>query len=137
MSTFLNRRAGVLALAALGLAVLSGCSGRPSVSGNVTFNGEPVDGGVITFVPEGKGQRASAPIKEGKFTLPATASPGKNKVEVLWNKKTGKKVAVPGDPGNLTDATVQVIPPKFNQSTTLTEEVKSGSNAFSFDLRSR
>ena len=132
-----RRAPAALALAAA-LAFLSGCSGRPSVSGTVTFNGQPVDGGVIVFIPEGQGgKQASAPIVDGKFSISSGEgpTPGKNRVEITWHKKTGKKVPTPGDPGTEIDETVQVIPNQFNTGSTLVEEVKPGSNEFKFDLK--
>jgi len=131
------RRGPFLTLAvACSLLFLAGCGGRGAVSGNVTFNGEPVDGGTITFVPEGAGNRASAPIVNGKYEMPSKAGPsaGKNRVEILWNKKTGKKVGVAGDTGNLTDETFQVLPGNYNTNSVLTAEVKSGANTFDFKL---
>jgi hypothetical protein len=130
------------ASAALGLAAVllwfSGCSGGPSASGTVSFNGASVDNGTIIFSPEGNTkEKASAKIVDGKFTIPSQTglSTGKNRVEIYWNQKTGKQVGTPGDTTLMMDETVQVIPNQFNTGSTLTEEVKSGSNTFTFDLK--
>ncbi len=123
-----------LALAAV-LVLFSGCS-KPSASGTVTFNGEPVDNGSIIFSLESDGKvQASAKIIDGKFSIPSGTglATGKNRVELYWDKKTGKKVGTPGDRGTLIDETVQVIPSQFNTASTLTEEIKAGSNTFAFD----
>jgi len=131
----------------LALAVLAGCSSskRVPVSGTVTFDGKPVDGGVIAFLPEGdvapggKGT-VSGEIVEGKYSLPSGRGPdaGKYKVQITWNKKTGKQIDTPGDPGTKMDDTVQVIPPKYNKQTILTAEIKSGSNDnVNFELTSK
>jgi hypothetical protein len=56
-------------LAALCAATLAGCGGgdeRRSLSGTVTFNGQPVVFGEVVFRPE-KGPEGSATIREGKF----------------------------------------------------------------------
>jgi hypothetical protein len=128
-----------LTLAALVLS-LSGCSGEPAVTGTVTLNGEPVDGGAIIFTPDGvSGLKAAARIVDGKFTIPAGGglSVGLNRVEILWKKKTGKQIAVPGDAGHTTDETIQVVPDVYNARSTLKEEVKEGSNTFTFELKGK
>jgi hypothetical protein len=125
----------VPALLATVVLLCSGCS-RPSASGTVTFNGTVVDDGAIIFTSsEDATLKTGAKIIDGQFTIPAGMAPGKNRVEIYWNKKTGKQVATPGDADVARDETVQVIPPEFNKSTTLTEEIKSGSNTFAFDLK--
>jgi hypothetical protein len=135
-SRFVSR---ALALGALALC-LSGCaSSQPIATGTVTFNGEVVDGGAIVFVPENGSTRKAAQIRDGKFTIPVESgmSPGKYRVEILWNKKTGKQIPVPGDAGQKTEEMIQVIPDKFNAHSTLQEEVKGGSNTFTFDLQGK
>ncbi|MFO0928491.1 MAG: hypothetical protein U0736_15950 [Gemmataceae bacterium] len=127
-----------LAAASFILVLLSGC-GKPSVSGTVTLDGKPVDGGVISFVADGTNKQANADIVGGKYDFGAKPGPtaGKNKVEILWNKKTGRKIPVPGDPGNMTDESVQAIPAQYNSASTLTADVKSGANKLDFTLTSR
>jgi hypothetical protein len=73
---------------------------------------------------------------DGKYSLDNTRGPfpGKYKVEILWNKKTGKKVGTPGDPGVQMDETQQILPAKYNTATTLTADIGSGSNTKDFDL---
>ena len=131
-----RRAVAALALAAFPL-LLSGC-GRPSAGGTVTFNGAAVDDGAIIFSPEGdETAKATAKIVEGKFTIPSGSGlkSGKNRVEIFWHKKTGRQVDTPGDVGRKMDETVQVIPAEFNTASNLKEEVKSGENTFTFDLK--
>ena len=129
-----RRAVAALALAAFPL-LLSGCGG-PSAGGTVTFNGAAVDDGAIIFTPEGdESTKASAKIVDGKFTIPAGLKSGKNRVEITWHKKTGRQIDTPGDAGRKMDETVQVIPAQFNTASTLKEEVKSGENTFTFDLK--
>jgi len=135
MCYFGPRRYGLCALA---LFLLVGCGGnRAAVKGKVTFNGEPVESGNIAFVPAGDGPRASGEISGGTYSIDADhgPGPGKHKVEVYWNKKTGKKVGTPGDTEVKMDETRQIIPFKFNAQSELTADVKSGSNTFDFDLK--
>ena len=98
--------------AAVLAAALSGCSSQATVKGTVRFDGQPVENGGITFIPAGAGgQKAGAEIRNGTYEIPRdrAPAPGKYKVEVTWNKKTGKQVTVPGDPGNKIDETQQAI----------------------------
>ena len=127
-----------LILALLGLA---GCSGQPSVQGTVTFDGTPVDDGAISFVPTGGGTGGAgtvgAPIVDGKYTVAGKGvAPGSYRVEIIWRKKTGRKVPTPGDPGNMIDQVVQAIPPQYNTNSTLTRDIKPGTNTLDFDLKS-
>src|SRR4051812_5184212 len=82
------------------LLLLTGCgdSGRASVEGKVTLDGQPVDGGRIMFIPLGNEDNrrvfANAMIVEGKFELGPDNGPnlGRNKVEIVWYRTTGRKV---------------------------------------------
>jgi hypothetical protein len=137
-----SRHLFLLSTLAAALFVLTGCSGgRPAIEGTVTLNNEPVDGGTITLVPVGKDHQnrtpVSIPIVGGKFALLAGKGPkvGEYRVEIVWKKKTGKKVPVPGDPGNEMDETVEAIPPKYNTESMEKVEVKSSGNSFNFPLK--
>lgn len=123
----------------LAVAVLSLVGCGPSgpvtypVSGTVTFDGQPLPEGFITFVPEGDISPDAGKIVEGKFEFRAQA--GKKRIEINANRtKPGAKVepsmgAVPFE---------QYIPEAYNTKSTLTEEVKSsGENKFTFDLKSK
>lgn len=60
----------VLALLAPLVLAASGCSAPGGVvSGTVTYEGEPVKTGYVTFAPaDGKGPSVGAPITDGKYT---------------------------------------------------------------------
>lgn len=123
----------------LALAACPGCS-KPSVHGQVTYDGQPMDGGRISFIPTGgQGKSATADIVAGKYTIPANLAPGSGtyKVEIYWKQKTGRKVPVPGDPGSTTDEAVEVVPPAYNSSSVLTKEIKGGDNTLDFEVKSR
>jgi hypothetical protein len=112
---------------------LGGCGGDNLVelSGLVTFNGEPVKNGTISFIPiDGKGQTAGALIVEGRYSV--QISPGKMKVEIQGYKEIGQQHAVEGDPTSpLVAKTVPMIPAKYNSQTTLTVDVlKSATQDF-------
>jgi hypothetical protein len=129
----------LLAAAALALVGCSSDSDRSRVQGSVSYNGEPVDDGGIAFVPEGGGEsqvRTTGLIQDGRYDLDSKRGPypGKYRVEIYWNKKTGRQLA------NRTktafrDERTQAIPPKYNEKTELVRDVKSGRNTLDFDLK--
>jgi hypothetical protein len=133
------RLAGLLV--ALSSFALTGCgdSSRAGVQGKVTLDSAPVDGGRIMFIPtDSKGRNAYADIKGGKYELAADQGPslGTHKVEILWFKKTGKKV-VGSDPPNLVEEKIQLIPEKYNTKSSVKEEIRPGMNTFNYDLKKR
>jgi hypothetical protein len=124
-----------LALVGLGC---SSDSDRSRVKGVVSYNGEPVDDGGIAFLPEDGGAaqfRATGEILDGHYDLDDKRgpAPGKYKVEIFWNKKTGRQIK--GASGATRDERSQVLPAKFNTNTELKVEVKSGTNTLDFDLK--
>ena len=74
------------------LALLVGCnsgsvSGTVPASGKVTYKGAPVEGAIVTFVPQGNGRTATATTRAGGvFSLTTVDSsgalPGKYRVTV-------------------------------------------------------
>ncbi len=121
------------------LVFLAGCGGATSsVAGTVTLDGTQIDSGTVTFVPQsGDGAKFAGHVAEGKYAIAADrgAKPGKYKVELTWDKKTGKKKS-DGD-GGFTFETVQSLPPQFNTASTQTAEVKSGAQTIDFPLTSK
>jgi hypothetical protein len=119
--------------------IFIGCSTGPAtgtVSGEVTFDGQPIEDGRITFIPvDGQSQPAGAAIIIGKFdvkNVPVT----KMKVEINGNKKTGKKFKVYDTPESpLKDELVELIPVRYNVNSELTLDVKKGSQTVRYDLK--
>jgi hypothetical protein len=67
----------VLVVAAMGAIAAPGCSRTNSLSGTVTYNGESVGKGSISFQPaDGKGQAFGAEVIDGKYTV-ETVTPGR------------------------------------------------------------
>jgi hypothetical protein len=67
----MSRPPGPLAALALLAALAAGC-GRPSanLSGEVTYDGRPVESGTITFLPaDGKGPTAGATVTDGRYAV--------------------------------------------------------------------
>ena len=131
-------------IAVANLVMIVGCSSATSrnpVKGSVSYDGQPVDYGGIAFIPEGAEEgeqrlRATGKILDGRYDLDANhgPNPGKYRVQIWWQKKTGKRVQGEG-PGAMIDETKQVIPPKHNTESKLIVEVESGRNTFDFDLK--
>jgi hypothetical protein len=124
------------------VVAMVGCGGskRAAVSGQVLLDGQPVDGGKISFLPIGGDAALSgwSEIKGGHYAIPAQRGPGvgPNRVDISWLRKTGKKF-----PGLLPDTTeeeaVQAIPARYRTPSELKAEVKPGTNEFNFELQSR
>lgn len=82
---FVKLKLTLIALAVLAMAVI-GCGGsrgpvRHDVSGTVTFEGKPIESGVVVFDPDvskqNKGPQAFARVTQGEFS---TADSGKGMV---------------------------------------------------------
>jgi len=107
--------------------VLAGCGGSAvPLTGTVTRDGQPLQGGVIAFEPEAgsgtTGAGANTAIKDGKFALPRDKAlpPGKYVVRVS-----------PEPLGSGTD--LKTAPPQFKPWETKIE-IKSGSGPLTFDV---
>src|SRR5689334_15161517 len=111
-------------LTAFALLAATGCSsGHVPLTGEVSYDGTPIDEGTITFVPASGDTAAGKPsarIEGGKYKFDKETgpAPGKYTVEVTWLKKSGQKVST-GD-GEMRDEKVNVLPARFNTQTTLT-----------------
>jgi hypothetical protein len=109
-----------------------GPSGPPlfKVTGEVTFDGRPVEDGEILFIAADK---ESGPevgwIKNGAYELHARV--GKKRVEIRASR------AVPGKVNPMGAVYADYIPRRYNAETTLEAEVRAeGANRFDYGLRS-
>jgi hypothetical protein len=123
--------------AMLGLVCILGCGGgieRQRVSGTVTFDGQPVERGEVSFVPEDRGQSPEGGvIQDGKFSFEAVA--GKKTVRIRGSRRLPPQPDDDPDSGPLYE---DFIPAKYNTDSTLKVEVTSaGPNVFPFELTSR
>ena len=78
--------------------------------------------------------------ENGEFTIPEDRgpSPGTYNVEIRSYQPTGEKAADPDFPGKMEELTRNVVPKRYNDATTLQEEIKAeGPNRFEFTLQSR
>jgi hypothetical protein len=118
---------------------LAGCGNSPSiVSGKVTLDGVPLKQGAITFIPSaGDAPTAGASIRDGTYTV--EAPPGGKRVEITGFEVVGQVPAYGNDKnGPMKEVTKSVVPPKFNQNSNLTADIKSGKNEnVDFELTSK
>ena len=122
----------------LSVLLVTGCGGGAGVSGSVSIDGQPVDGGGIAFLKEGgKEAVATGRVIAGRYELPRNPKmeAGKYTVQITWQKPTGKKVKDESDSGVEVDELAEYIPPEYNASSKLSVEITSGSNTHNFDLK--
>src|SRR5262245_52793533 len=77
-------------------ALAAGCSSSnaAAVQGQVTYGGEPIDVGTITFLPQtAEGIKSGGLIDSGVYSIEPKVgpAPGRHRVEIHWAKPTGKK----------------------------------------------
>jgi uncharacterized membrane protein len=124
-------RASVLLSVALfcgGILAVAGCDSGPStVSGKVTLDGAPLKKGTISFLPsDGLGPTAGASVSDGAYS--AEVFPGAKRVEIRGYEVIGQEPAY-GDPnGPMKDITKSLVPPKYNDGSSLTADIQSGAN---------
>lgn len=128
----------ILSLSAFLAILVAGCGSGERllpISGNVSFQGKPIEKGVIEFVPvDGtQGPSMGGSIKDGHYAVPRTHGARENgtyQVRITAMKKTGKTIpnimVQNGPPMELED---NYIPAKYNREstlkTTVTPEVAS------------
>jgi hypothetical protein len=118
------------------LACLVGCGqrdGRIAISGTVSYDGQPVNKGIVTFVPaDGKGPTAAATIVDGKYSV--KVAPGKKVVKIEGFKVTGQRHYNKNPNSPMVDQQEQIIPPCYNAKSELTREITSADKTCDFAL---
>ena len=138
-----------LLIALLGAAMMLGCNSGGQriapVSGTVTYNGKPVPGAHVSFVPSDGSSRAAEGLTDanGKFTLGTFSTSdgavvGTHKIGVIANGPA--RPARPGEGSGMPGETVPgppLIPAKYFSPETsgITQEVKPGSNSVELTLK--
>ena len=133
------------ALIASFLLVAIGCNNPyATTQGQVTFEGQPVQEGTISFEPvDGQGPTAGCGIQNGEYQI-ARIVPGKKVVRITAQRKTGKRIPLsqimpPGmaPKGATTEEIESYIPEYYNAASELTAEIGGGSNQCNFELKRR
>lgn len=109
---------------------------RYPLTGKITYDGEVVDAGNISFLPESGEQRVSGGvITDGTYSVSEAdgANAGPYKVEIQWHKKTGRQFR---------DATLNMMlderkPLEIHGKSELKVEVSPTATHFDFDLKSQ
>ncbi len=125
---------------ALCCVAFCGCEpkdGFTAVKGTVTFDGEPLKEGYITFAPKGgAGTTSGAQIVDGKYE--ARVTPGTLGVAITADKK--EKIENPTHEQierGITEVSVSFIPAKYNTQSTLEATVAEGQkDPIDFELTS-
>jgi len=114
----------VAVVAIFGCADPSGLPRRYPVSGTVTHNGKPLDGGNVNFTPtDPNGRAASGAITDGQYSLTTHdpgdgALPGSYKVSIVAKEIDPSKVEVKvktATKGGLSEAQKQALALQFQQ----------------------
>jgi hypothetical protein len=118
---------------------LVGCADKPEgslVKGNVTFDGQPLQTGVIRFAAVDLGsQPTEAQIASGQFE--AMVATGQKRVEIRSPKVTGKKKVYNTPDSPTIDTVVELLPAKYNANSELTITVEGAEQVQNFDLKSK
>jgi len=133
----------VMVLLTFLLAALSGCGktdpyGRLSLSGTVTFRGQPLDKGVIDFLPpDPQGNGARAMIQDGKYRIPREQGLPPGTYRVLIASPEANTTDPPaGPPGmKMPPLGKERIPARYNRDSQETVEVRlDADNRFDFTI---
>jgi hypothetical protein len=144
----MNEPRMLLALVCLagGAAILAGCGpSTGAVSGQVTYDGNPVENGHILFTPaDGKGKDAGGPISAGRYRA-VGLPPGLKIVKVIGVKKVGfastseemKRRSAEAQQANNYDGLVDPADtvPDTAEGNNVQVEIKAGDNAYDFHLK--
>ena len=139
------RRCCLLALLAMSLTVWAGCdfwaqSEGMRITGEVSYDGQPVEEGAILLTPidGGSGAAAGGEISHGRYEIAAGNGPvpGRTyRVELTALRGTGEGFPLPD--GGTMELKTDFIPPAYNRESTLKITVSEdrGKNEFNFRLK--
>jgi hypothetical protein len=115
--------------------VVAGCT-KPNVgvvSGTVTVDGTPAISGSIAYFPVNrKSSTAGAEVVDGRYT--ANVPLGVSKVEIRVPKVVGQKKLYDTPDSRTKQILAESLPPKYNDQTELTLDVKPGENHQDYQL---
>lgn len=110
---------------------------RYPLSGTITFDGQTVDAGNISFLPESGEQRVSGGvIKDGAYSISEAdgGNAGPYRVEIRWHKKTGRQFR-DRDLDMMLDERKEGLPEKFHTNSKLRVDLSAQQTTFDFDLK--
>ena len=119
--------------------LFAGCSeetGKATISGTITLDGQPLKDGIIRFVPiDGQTPTAEAAITDGEFSVEVPL--GEKQVSISSSNVVGKRQAyeAPGSP--TVDIVEERLPPRYNVQSELTINVQQENEPANFALTSR
>lgn len=131
-----------IAAVALGGCDIAKSRGWASIQGSVSYEGQPVGDGKITFLPQAPNGRAvSSEIHKGTYSIPSKLklAGGEYYVQIAGYRPTGKK-GTPSPYGSNTDLEIheQYIPAVYNNRTELTASIDTGeTKTLNFDLKAK
>ena len=141
MKAIMDRRLRFVLLSLLAV-ILAGCgdSGRQSLQGTVTLDGQPLEAGYIRFRPEpgSSSPTAGGEIAGGRFSIGRQGGTmaGRFRVEITASRPVGRTF-VDIETGEKVQDVEQYLPARYNSQTELEVEVApGGGNTFQFDLHS-
>lgn len=125
-----------LALALAFISLATGCgNGLSGVSGTVTLDGKPLDKAFVEFSPPNGRPSMGKTDSNGYYRLEYSTSQtgveaGEHKVRIF----THEEASIDMKTGEPTPPVKEIVPAKYHRNSTLTAQVKSGSNKIDFDL---
>ncbi|EAQ78493.1 hypothetical protein [Blastopirellula marina] len=131
----------VLGIVAAVAMTLTGCGeqldseGYFVVSGEATWNGDPINDGLVIFRTTENGRKnVAAAINDGKFEV--KIQPGKKSVEITAMREVPGKFSV-GASGEKVPATESFIPKQFNTETEIAVDIAfPDTQELKFELKS-
>jgi len=134
----IKTRRHLLAAAAIGmLATLVSCGPRDprvTIQGTVSLDEKPLAQGQVVFIPDNKAIRAEgAALKDGGFTIRVHKGPHRVEINAAVGEQRNAGPNAPPEAGTVTRS---IIPPRYNEKSTLTFDVQSAKDRPAFDLTS-
>ncbi len=115
---------------------------RRGISGTITLDGAPMEGGTISFAPDGTPRpnpvTAGAVIRAGEYAIETAKglTPGDYRVSINSQRKGAGASKAPG-PGERKGASKEPIPARYNSSTSLKASVTAdGPTKFDYEITS-
>jgi hypothetical protein len=121
-------------------AIVPGCNkqdpNRGQVVGTVEVDGQPAANGSISFTPiDGNTAGTGGAIVDGRYVVDANIGP--SKVAINIPKVVGERKVYDTPDSPKMPITEELLPPEYNEQTTLTYDVKPGPNEQNFSLKTK